>query len=172
MLFAFAKAYSQQTPSVQDSLNTSSKVVESLDKSVQNTKDTIVEKPIKKSPKEFIREFFVYFHARDTTAMKEMMVRDASVKSLVISNTKGRQLIHADQKVFLSGIASIPDTLLFEERLIEVKVLNSVDIAVVNTSYEFYVNEGFTHNGTNVFTLVFIDDKWKIASIVDTRYYP
>lgn len=150
---AFAKAYAQQ-PIATDSVTVSKTVVEP------------------QYPSDAIHEFFKYFHAKDTTAMRAMMIDYTPVKSLIISESKGKSMLFTPIDEFLKGIAQIPDSVSFEERLIQVKSTNSSDIASVSTTYEFYMNDGFTHNGVNVFTLIYIDDKWKIAAIVDTRQYP
>lgn len=153
MVIAFAKAYSQQ-PTVTDSVTVTKNISE------------------KQKPAEAVRDFFDFFHKKDTVSMKLMMVDHIILNSLIISESKGRKIIHTSVDSFLKSITQIPDSVSFEERLIQIKTTNSKDIATVNASYEFYMNEGFTHNGTNVFTLLYIDDKWKIASITDTRQYP
>ncbi|GAL76401.1 hypothetical protein JCM19275_810 [Nonlabens ulvanivorans] len=104
--------------------------------------------------------------------MREMMADKVTINSLIISESNGRRVIDTTVDDFLRGIAQIPDSVSFEERLIQIKTTNSVDIATVSASYEFYMNKGFTHNGTNVFTLIYIDDKWMVAGITDTRQYP
>jgi len=157
MGLAFAKAYSQQP------INTDSTTVE------KSVSEPVHEKQM---PDEAVKEFFRYFHIKDTLAMRNMMVEGASLNTLIISASKGKRIQSSSINEFLKGIAQIPDSLSFEERLIQIKVTNSVDIATVNTMYEFYMNDGFTHNGVNVFTMVYIDDKWKITSIADTRQYP
>jgi len=104
--------------------------------------------------------------------MRAMMTPSITLHSLIISKSKGRRVMNTPITAFLQGIGQIPDSVKIEERLIQIKTTNSADIASVNASYEFYVDEEFSHNGTNVFTLVFIDDKWIISGITDTRYYP
>ncbi len=155
MCFAFAKAYSQQ-PTPQDSTT----VVET----------EMVQEKMK--PADAVKAFFNHFHKKDTTAMREMMTPKITLHSLIISKSKGRRVMHTPITAFLEGIGRIPDTAKIEERLIQIKTTNSVDIASVNATYEFYVDDAFQHNGTNVFTLVYIDDKWMISGITDTRYYP
>lgn len=153
LVFAFAKAYAQQPTSPDENM---------VDK----------EATVKQKPADAVKEFFNYFHKKDTTALREMMINGATLNSLVISESKGKRVINTPISEFLKGIAQIPDSVSFEERLIQLKTTSSADIATVNTTYEFYMNKGFTHNGINVFTLVYIDDKWKVAAIVDTRQYP
>ncbi|WOI23656.1 nuclear transport factor 2 family protein [Nonlabens ulvanivorans] len=153
MILAFAKAFAQQ-PTVTDSVTTTVSIVEKV------------------KPADAVIKFFEYFHQKDTLAMREMMADKVTINSLIISESNGRRVIDTTVDDFLKGIAQIPDSVSFEERLIQIKTTNSVDIATVSTSYEFYMNKGFTHNGTNVFTLIYIDDKWMVAGITDTRQYP
>lgn len=157
MVFAFAKAYSQEPIATDSTTIKKTEVAPMLEK---------------QKPADAVKEFFKYFHAKDTTAMREMMVDGASLNTLVVSQSKGKKMLHTPINEFLKGIAQIPDSVSFEEQLIQIRVTNSDDIASVNTTYEFYMNDGFTHNGVNVFTMVYIDDKWKITSIADTRQYP
>ncbi len=126
----------------------------------------------KQKPTNAVKEFFQYFHKKDTTVLRSMMIENATLNSLIISESQGRSVINTPITEFLKGIAQIPDSVSFEERLIQIRSTNSNDVASVSASYEFYMNDGFTHNGTNVFTLIYIDDKWKVASIADTRQYP
>lgn len=153
MVIAFAKAIAQQ-PTVTDSI----------------TATVSLEEKVK--PAEAVKEFFEYFHQKDTLSLRMMMVEHATINSLIISESMGRKVNHTSIDDFLKGIAQIPDSVSFEERLIQIKTTNSIDIATVSASYEFYMNDGFTHNGTNVFTLIYIDDKWMVAGITDTRQYP
>lgn len=153
IVFAFAKAYTQQ-PITTDTIPSTMVKVEKL------------------NPVDAVKEFFKYFHAKDTTSLRNMMIEDATMRSLIISDSKGKSMLNTPVNEFLKGIAQIPDSISFKEELIQIRVTNSENIASVNATYEFYMNGGFTHNGVNVFTLVYIDDKWKVATIVDTRQYP
>lgn len=147
-VLAFAKAYSQQ-PIAQDS--------------------TIVtiEKP---SPVDAVKIFFKNFHVQDTVALKEMILPEIMLTSMSV---KGEQRKINTTKIadFLKGIASIPDSIPFEERLIEISFSNDTQVATVSATYEFYYNNFLSHIGTNKFTLFFIDEKWMIVGIADTRIY-
>lgn len=156
-VLALAKANSQQ-PAVIDST-----VV--VDNNIQKVME-------KQKPADAVKDFFSYFHKKDTTTLRSMMVEHATLNSLIISESRGTKVVHTPISDFLKGIAQIPDSVSFEEQLIQIRVTNSSEIASVSATYEFYMNEGFSHNGTNIFTLIYIDDKWKITSITDTRQYP
>ncbi|WP_292900811.1 nuclear transport factor 2 family protein [Nonlabens sp.] len=117
-----------------------------------------------------VKSFFKHFHEQDTTALKECMLMNIQLTSMSI-NGGNRKLITTKATQFLKNIASIPDSIPFEERLIEIRCTGDTQIATVSTTYEFYYNNFLSHIGTNKFTLFFIDDKWVIVGIADTRIY-
>ena len=147
-ILAFAKANSQQT------LPQDSTIVS-------------IEKPTAISA---VKTFFKHFHAQDTTALKESMLMNIPLTSMSV-NGEDRKLSTTEASQFLKNIASIPDSIPFEERLIEISFAGDTQIATVSTTYEFYYNNFLSHIGTNKFTLFFIDDKWVIVGIADTRIY-
>ena len=133
----------------------------------QDSTIVTIEKP---NPVDAVKTFFKNFHAQDTLALKEMILPEIMLTSMSI---KGEQRRINKTKIdgFLKGIASIPDSISFEERLIEISYSSDTQVATVSTTYEFYYNNLLSHIGTNKFTLFFIDDKWIIAGIADTRIY-
>jgi hypothetical protein len=126
-----------------------------------------VEKPTAISA---VKSFFKHFHAQDTTALKDCMLMNIQLTSLSVKG-ENRKLSTTEASQFLKNITSIPDSISFEERLIEISFVGDTQIATVSTTYEFYYNSLLSHIGTNKFTLFFIDDKWMIVGIADTRIY-
>ncbi|MEE2771644.1 MAG: nuclear transport factor 2 family protein [Bacteroidota bacterium] len=121
------------------------------------------------SPKDFVEEFFKAFHEQDTLALKNMALEGVQLQSISI-NTEGKKLLNSEPfEHFLKSIASIPADSEFEERLLNFKVEENGPLAVVNTAYEFYYNGNFSHCGVNNFTLVKLEDQWKIVHLIDTR---
>lgn len=121
------------------------------------------------SPKDFVEEFFKAFHEQDTLALKNMASEGVQLQSISI-NTEGKKLLNSEPfEHFLKSIASIPADSEFEERLLNFKVEENGPLAVVNTAYEFYYNGNFSHCGVNNFTLVKLEDQWKIVHLIDTR---
>lgn len=115
-----------------------------------------------------VEQFFVNFHAQDTTAMKKQFIDGVMLHSLTVAPT-GSQTTSTPLVTFLKTIAGIPASLEFEERLTAVKTMADDHVASVHTDYEFYTNGNMSHRGRNVFTMVFIDNQWKITSVTDTR---
>lgn len=121
------------------------------------------------NPKEFVQEFFEAFHEQDTVALKSMAAESLKLQSLSI-NSEGKTKLTTDEfSKFLQSIVSIPVDSKFEERLLDFKVEENGPLATVSTPYEFYFNGNFSHCGVNNFTLVKLDNNWKIVHLIDTR---
>ena len=119
-------------------------------------------------PKEVIETFFESFHQKDTSSLKGFFTIDARLAS-VQNSLDGVRTKEESVEEFIKAIGSIPDDLSFEERLLGFKVVDASGMTLVLTPYEFYVNGRFSHCGTNVFTLVKKESKWKILALYDTR---
>ena len=119
-------------------------------------------------PKEVIETFFEAFHKKDTTSLKNLFTIDASLVSVQNSLTSVRTKEESVED-FVQAIGSIPDGLSFKERLLGFNVVDASGMTLVFTPYEFYINGSFSHCGTNVFTLVEKESKWKILALYDTR---
>jgi hypothetical protein len=148
-VLAFAKAYSQ-TETAQDSITVT------------------IEKP---TAVDAVKTFFKHFHAKDSVALRTSMVDGLTLRSMAVSS-KGKKLSKTTAAAFSKNIGSIPDSIPFEERLLEISFIGDEHLATVTTTYEFYYDNKFSHNGTNKFTLVYLDDKWLIIGLADTRLYP
>ena len=123
---------------------------------------------IAQHPKEVIETFFEVFHQKDTTSLKDFFMHDARLTSVQNSLDDVRTKEESVED-FIKAIGSIPDDLSFEERLLGFNVVDASGMTLVLTPYEFYVNGSFSHCGTNVFTLVKMESKWKILALYDTR---
>ena len=119
-------------------------------------------------PNEVIETFFEAFHQKDTTSLKYFFTIDARLVS-VQNSLNGIRTKEESIEDFIQAIGSIPDDLSFEERLLDFNTVDASGMTLVFTPYEFYVNGSFSHCGTNVFTLVKKESKWKILALYDTR---
>ena len=119
-------------------------------------------------PKEVIETFFEAFHQKDTTSLKDFFMHDARLTS-VQNSLDGVKAKEESVEDFIKAISSIPDDVTFKERLLGFNVVDASGMTLVLTPYEFYVNGRFSHCGTNVFTLVKKESKWKILALYDTR---
>lgn len=121
-----------------------------------------------KTPKTIVEDFFIAFHTKDTTSLKELCHREIVLRT--VANTKeGYKLETESFDNFLKSIATIPANLIFFEKLIDYKVEIDGNLAHVWTPYEFYVNDKLSHIGANAFTLYNDNGKWQIIHLIDTR---
>jgi hypothetical protein len=119
-------------------------------------------------PRDVIETFFEAFHQKDTTSLKDFFTINARLAS-VQNSLNGVRTNEELVEDFIQAIGSIPDDLSFEERLLGFNVVDASGMTLVFTPYEFYVNGRFSHCGTNVFTLIEKESKWKILALYDTR---
>ena len=125
------------------------------------------------SPEEQIKKtiatFFEGMYTRDTLLLKNTLHTDCTLKTVVIKNDQPAILKSETMGAFYKSISTIPKNVSLEERLLNHNILVDEALAEDWTPYEFYVNEKLSHKGTNSFTLVKIDNAWKIIAIIDTR---
>lgn len=122
----------------------------------------------KKEVKQTIVDFFNAFHAKDTLKMKLYCHENMLIQS--VSEMKKTPVLTEEKKsVFLKNIASIPNNVIFEEKVLGYKITIDGTIATASTPYEFWVNKKLSHVGVNQFTLFYENNQWKIVHIIDTR---
>lgn len=114
--------------------------------------------------------FFNAFHHQDTLAMKELVYDSIKMQSIGLSKSGSVKLSTSSFDSFLKSIAGIPDTVNFEERILDYKVRVDALMANVWTPYEFYINNEISHCGVNNFQMIWDNNTWKIFYIVDTRH--
>ena len=120
------------------------------------------------TPKECIESFFKSFHEQDTSELKSV-IHEEIVVGTIIHDQKDTTLKVDNAHALYASLASIPDTLNFEESLLSIEVKEDGVLAHVWTPYEFYVNGEKSHQGVNAFTLLNTGEGWKIIYLVDTR---
>ena len=118
--------------------------------------------------KQVVVTFFKGFHAKDSITMKSVCA-DKMILQSISESSKGNQLKKDSPQDFFRSIATIPATILFEERILNYSIQVDGAMAHVWTPYEFYVNNKFSHKGVNAFTLFKDNDQWKIVYLIDTR---
>ena len=120
-------------------------------------------------PEEVVIAFFNAFHEQDTLALRALVHKRVTMQSLSDATDSGVKLSTSSFDAFLKSIASIPSTVIFEERILDYKTRQDALMANVWTPYAFYIDGQLSHCGTNSFQMLYEDDQWKIFYIVDTR---
>ncbi len=143
LVFAFAKANSQ---------NTTSKEMDTA------------------KTKQVVRTFFEFFHQKDTASLKQMFSEKAMLHSLMVKGDKSIESFDSLQG-FLEGIAKIPDEIKFKETISDLRANGDENIASVSMDHTFEVNGKKSHSGKNIFLMLKTREGWKITSIADSRVY-
>jgi hypothetical protein len=118
--------------------------------------------------KQVVVTFFKGFHAKDSITMKSVCA-DKMILQSISESSKGTQLKNDSAQDFFRSIATIPNTILFEEKLLDYSIQVDGAMAHVWTPYELYVNNKLSHKGVNAFTLFKDNGLWKIVYLIDTR---
>lgn len=116
-----------------------------------------------------ISKFFEGFHARDSMVMKSMAADEVIMQTLVPDREGGHMIRTNLFSNFLKAISSIPDSVNFQEKILDIKVRTDGPMANAWTPYQFWVNGNLSHCGVNSFQLIKKGGDWKIFYIVDTR---
>ena len=116
-----------------------------------------------------IDRFFERFHQRDTSGIRQLLAADARLQSIG-AGPQGRPVLHTEAiQRFLSSLATLPDSLVIEEKLLAYEVKVDGNMAHAWTPYTFYVDGALHHCGVNSFQLFHDGDSWRIFHIADTR---
>jgi len=116
-----------------------------------------------------IETFFDGFHKQDTLALQKS-VSEAIVLQTISKDSLGNTIVKVIPfNKFAQGIASIPKTTTFEEKLNSFSIQVDGNMANAWTPYEFWLNGAFHHCGVNSFQLVKHGTDWKIVYLIDTR---
>lgn len=121
------------------------------------------------SPEENIRLFFEALHQKDTTSLRGLTHGNVELKSIGKDKSGSFQVTSTDFGDFLKSIGSVPESVVFEEKIHAYETKIDGKMAHVWAPYSFFVNGKLSHCGANSFQLFQKEGNWKIISILDTR---
>ncbi|MCO5723686.1 nuclear transport factor 2 family protein [Robiginitalea marina] len=130
---------------------------------------THAQSPEEGEVRQTIDRFFEGFHARDTAMMRSTLGQDVLLQTIVRDASGSPMLRNESMEDFLRSMASLPDTLKIEERLLAYHIRTDADMAHAWTPYEFRVQGELRHCGVNSFQLFYDGTAWKIIYLADTR---
>lgn len=119
--------------------------------------------------KNTVNAFFKAFHARDAEGMQKWIHPDALLRRTAPDSTGVQVLREQSFEALISGIASMPITTMFEEKLLSYTVQIDGPLAHVWTPYEFWLDNKMHHAGANSIQLFKENGIWKIIYLVDSR---
>jgi hypothetical protein len=115
-----------------------------------------------------VDDFFVAFHAKDTTKLRAYCSEKMIMQS-ISESAKGNKFSEETIESFFTSLAKIPHSVGFEEKILGYNIQIDGTMANVWTPYEFYINGKIQHKGVNSFQLYNEDGFWKIIYVIDTR---
>ena len=116
-----------------------------------------------------VERFFEGFHKQDSVVMQSV-IGENPILQTIGKGKEGETLLRQQQfDQLIKSIVSIPDSVKFEERIMDYKIRVDGDMANAWTPYEFWLNGQFSHCGVNSFQMLNKGDGWKIIYLVDTR---
>jgi hypothetical protein len=133
-----------------------------MDAKAQSQKDSL---DIMKS----IHNFFLGMKMKDTVLIKAQIL--PSVKYFQTFNKDKNGFTKIDStpvRLFLASIGNDKSN-KFDERIFNPIVKIDDVLATVWVDYEFWYNGKKTHTGVDAFTMLFVNNKWQITAVVDTR---
>lgn len=93
------------------------------------------------------------------------MVTDMKMQTGYVDQLNNATVAYSTGEDFLKSVAAKEKNTTWEERILDVRLETDGTVANIWTPYEFYVNGKFSHCGANSFTLVYIEESWKILNI-------
>tara|TARA_R110002074_G_scaffold161480_6_gene319464 strand:+ start:23655 stop:24122 length:468 start_codon:yes stop_codon:yes gene_type:complete len=119
--------------------------------------------------KQTIIEFFDAFHAQDSIAIKNTVYPSILLQTIGV-NKEGKSVLKTENFTDLvESIIIIPDSINFQERILNYSIQIDGNMANAWTPYEFWINNQFHHCGVNSFQLFREENRWKIIYLIDTR---
>jgi len=112
-----------------------------------------------------VKQFFAVLESRDVKDAQKILIPEGVSISLR-EEGKGETVRIINFQEFMDSFSNWKDD--YKEIMSNPKVLIHNGIAVLWADYKFYVNGKFSHCGVDAFSLIKIDNNWKIASIIYT----
>lgn len=114
-----------------------------------------------------VQRLFEAMREADGAAATVLFRADARLQSVTEQNGEPR-LLTSEVGAFLQAVGT-PRTEVWDERIWNLRIEVSGDLASAWMNYAFYLDDRFSHCGVNAFHLVRTDGEWKILQLTDTR---
>ena len=112
-----------------------------------------------------VKQFFAVLESRNVKDAQKILIPKGISISLR-EQEKGETVRITNFQEFMDSFSNWKDN--YKEIMSNPKVLIHNGIAVLWADYKFYINGKFSHCGVDAFSLIKIDNNWKIAGIIYT----
>jgi len=120
------------------------------------------------SIKAVIDQLFDGMRSSDSTLVKPLFLKDATLSSIVV-NKENRVTKQSSPASRLVSAIGLPKDQVWNEMIWSYDIKVDGPLAAAWTDYTFYIDDELSHCGVNVFELIHLADGWKISAITDTR---
>jgi hypothetical protein len=115
-----------------------------------------------------ITQLFDGMRTSDSNLVKGTFHTEATLQTVFTNKTDETKLHEEQISEFIKAVG-MPHDGIWNEKITQTNIQIDGNLAHAWTTYEFYVDDRFTHCGVNSFQLVKFNNEWKIISIIDTR---
>jgi hypothetical protein len=119
--------------------------------------------------KRVIEQVFDAMRTGDSSALRRCFYPNAQLHSCYFSLKKQAYEVSEEQLIDFLVTVGTPHNEVWDERVLRIEIKQDETMAIAWVPYEFYVDNIYSHEGTNAIQLVKTDDGWRILSITDTR---
>jgi len=104
----------------------------------------------------------------DSSMVRQVFHSSARLMTCYTSKDGISKMAEDSIPAFLNAVGTT-HTEVWNERITSLTICRDMNLAQVWTTYEFYVDDTFSHCGVNAFQLVKENDLWRIIQLTDTR---
>ena len=115
-----------------------------------------------------VDRMFDAMRSRDTAALRAVF--DTSARLMTTLTREGKPVLRVTPiERFIQAIAGAPAGTKLDERIFDVEVRQSDNLATVWTRYSFYAGDQLSHCGYDAFHLFKSELGWRVIAIADTQ---
>lgn len=120
------------------------------------------------SPVKTVEKFFAAMRQSDTVAIKKLVIEKASLHTSHLTR-EGKTVTESESMQAVIQSIGQQKTGDWDEQIYHIKEEVGMGVASVIMDYDFFLKGKFSHCGENHFSLLKVNDEWKISDISDTR---
>lgn len=118
--------------------------------------------------KSVIETMFDGMREGDSTKVSGVFAKNVLMYSASFQEDSTTKLSEGSASRFLTAVGT-PHDKVWDERISNLIIQVDGPLATAWMDYAFYLDDTFSHCGVNAMNLVYIDGKWKITYLIDTR---
>ena len=118
--------------------------------------------------KQPITNLFEGMRKSDSSLIRAAFAPGAIMQTVIKNKDSGTEVRTESVSDFITAVTK-PHKEVYDERITYDVIKTDGDLAIAWTPYQFYIDNTFSHCGTDSFQLIKINGQWKIQYLIDTR---